>query len=82
MKQAERDVLADAEIRQVHGSETHGDLHQIIREKKGDIESTRNSHTAWKLARALMELDQAYGQGDYDRACDLLTDIQKIKVFK
>ena len=61
---------------------THGDLHQLIREKQGDIESTRNSHTAWELARSLMELDQAYGQGDYDRACDLLDDIGQIKAFK
>ena len=29
-----------------------------------------------------MELDQAYGQGDFDRASDLLGDIRKIKVFQ
>jgi hypothetical protein len=74
-------VLADLATGE-RDDRTHGDLPRIIRERKGDIESTPNSHTAWKLARALMDLDQAYGQGDYDRACDLLDDIGQAKVFQ
>ena len=33
------------------------------------------------MVRALMELDQAYGEGDYDRACELIADIRKIKAI-
>ncbi len=80
MKQSDG-VLADLATGE-RNDRTHGDLPRIIRERKGDIESTPNSHTAWKLTRVLMDLDQAYGQGDYDRACDLLDDIGQAKVFK
>ena len=80
MKQSDG-VLADLATGE-RNDRTHGDLPRIIRERKGDIESTPNSHTAWKLTRALMDLDQAYGQGDYGRACDLLDDIGQAKAFK
>ena len=59
-----------------------GDLHEASRATGGDLDSTPNSHTAWKLERALMELDQAYGQGDFDRACELIGDIRKIRAFQ
>ena len=58
-----------------------GDFTSSSAERKGDIESTANSHTAWKLVRALMELDQAYGEGDFDRAGEIIAGIGKIKAF-
>jgi len=36
------------------------------------------SAAAWKLARLLDELDIAYGQGDYDRACGVIEEIKKL----
>ena len=36
------------------------------------------SAAAWKLARLLDELDIAYGQGDYDRACGIIEEIRKL----
>jgi len=65
-----------------HYTRDSGDLHEAGRATKGDLDSTPNSHTAWKLERALMELDQAYGEGDFERAGEIIGDIRKIKVFQ
>ena len=56
-----------------------GDLIEIKRgqEQMKDLEKSKNTHTAWKLARALAELDQAYGQGDFDRAVSLIARHRK-----
>ena len=61
-----------------------GDLIEIKRgkEQMKDLDKTRNTHTAWKLSRALAELDTAYGQGDFDRACSLIGEIGKIAVLQ
>jgi hypothetical protein len=61
-----------------------GDLIEIKRgkEQMKDLEKSKNTHTAWKLARALAELDTAYGQGDYDRACTLIGDIGNMPLFR
>jgi hypothetical protein len=37
-----------------------------------------NSHDAWLPLRNLEEIDVAYGQGDYDRACELIAEIATI----
>jgi len=61
--------------------------HQILRMHKKDdlrrvkevgMETTKNSHTAWRLLRTLVELETVYGQGDYDKACELVTEVAKI----
>jgi hypothetical protein len=55
-----------------------GDLHGKV-----DRDGTANSQTAWKLLRALERLEVAYGQGQFDRACDVLAEIQAFqKVIK
>lgn len=41
--------------------------------------TTAHSGYAWRLARALQNLDVAYGQGDYDSARIALTDISRIE---
>jgi len=65
-----------------HYTRDSGDLQEASRATKGDLDSTANSHTAWKLGRALMELDQAYGEGDFDRAGEIIGNIRRIQVFK
>jgi hypothetical protein len=55
---------------------TVNDLRRIERAK---LDKTANSQTAWKLIRALTELDAAYGQGDFKKACDLTGEIAKIQ---
>jgi hypothetical protein len=42
----------------------------------------KNSYTAWKLIRALADLDDAYGQGDTERACTAIDEIKSISLFK
>ena len=64
-----------------HYRRDSGDLQEVSRATKGDLDSTANSHTAWKMVRALMELDQAYGEGDYDRAGEIIAGIGKIKAL-
>jgi len=39
---------------------------------------TINSETAWRLARLLQALDTAYGQGDIDRACELISQLRVV----
>jgi hypothetical protein len=74
-------LLADSADKS--GKEFAGDLRWL---KKGgakdEMETTPNSHTAWRLARLLEELDVAYGQGDFDKAVTLLQEIKKLGVFK
>ncbi|MBN2447040.1 MAG: hypothetical protein JXO22_09955 [Phycisphaerae bacterium] len=51
-----------------------------LRPLKGDErETTVNSHYAWRLIRALSELDVAYGQGDFATACAKLGEIAGIE---
>ncbi len=50
------------------------ELRALARNKKGSI---RNSAYAWRLIRALADLDIAYGQGDFDKACAALDEIAK-----
>ncbi len=78
--QANQILLKDSEDKS--GKEFLGDLRWLIKGKRNDIETTPNSMTAWKLARLLDELDIAYGQGDYDRACGVIEEIAKFGVFK
>jgi hypothetical protein len=80
MKQAE-DVFAP--LRQKPDGQYMGDLLAIKRspEKQKDLEKTINSHTAWKLVRALAELDDAYGRGDTDGACSAINEIGRIGLF-
>jgi len=42
-------------------------------------DTTRNSQYAWRLLRALEELDVAYGQGRFDRACEVLDGIRETR---
>jgi hypothetical protein len=60
-------VIADAKM---------DDLRQV---KKGEFDSTANSHSAWRVIRALQQLDVAYGQGDYDRACESLETLAEYR---
>ena len=53
-----------------------------LRRLKGDErETTKNSYYAWRLIRALEELDVAYGQGDFDTASDVLDEIASIETL-
>jgi len=81
MKQAEE---VFARLRQKPDGQYMGDLLAIKRspEKQNDLEKTINSHTAWKLVRALAELDDAYGRGDTDGACSAITEIERIGLFR
>jgi hypothetical protein len=80
-RQANAILLKDSEDKS--GKEFAGDLRWL---KKGgtrdEMETTANSHTAWRLARILQELDLCYGQGDYDSAVRFLGKIKKLAVFK
>lgn len=78
--QANQILLKDSEDKS--GKEFLGDLRWLIKGKRNDIEATANSMTAWRLARLLDELDIAYGQGDYDRACGIIGEIAKLGMFK
>jgi hypothetical protein len=60
---------------QVLRSQEINDLRRI---KESKIKETKNSQTAWMLLRALAELDNAYGQGNYANACELFPDIAKL----
>jgi hypothetical protein len=61
--------------------------HEVIRTSKMDdlrtagkaLHTARNTDYAWRLIRALEELDVAYGQGDFDKACAALEQIGKIE---
>jgi hypothetical protein len=64
-----------------HYERDSGDLQEASRATGGDLEATANSQTAWTLLRALTELDQAYGEGDFDRAGEIIAGIRKIKAF-
>jgi len=66
----------------------HGQAHQLLRTQKTndlrrtrqvEIPKTKNSQTVWMLLRTLTELDTAYGQGKYDRACQLIRDIAELR---
>jgi len=41
--------------------------------------TTRNSETAWRMVTLLEALDESYGRGDYDRAAEVLAEIQKLQ---
>ncbi len=73
-------LLADSTDKS--GKEFAGDLRWLKRGVTPDImEITPNSHTAWKLALMLKDLDFAYGQGDYDTAVTVLQAIKESGVF-
>jgi hypothetical protein len=73
-------LLKDSEDKS--GKEFLGDLRGIIKNKSADLETTPNSHTAWRLARLLEDLDVAYGRGDFDTAGGLLGKIRSFGIFK
>ncbi len=81
MKQAE-DVFEP--LRKKPEGSYMGDLLAIKRspDKQKDLEKTINSHTAWRLVRALAELDDAYGRGDTDGACSAVAEIGRIGLFR
>lgn len=82
MKQAEA-VLAQLRLASTEES-FMGDLLAIKRDqdKSKDLEKTVNSHTAWRLIRALAELDAAYGAGDTDGACTAIAEVARIGHFR
>ncbi len=51
----------------------------VRRPPKDGLATTKNTHYAWRLIRALQRLDVAYGQGDFDAACTALDEIRKIE---
>ncbi len=75
MKQAEA-ILGQLRLASTEDS-FMGDLLAIKRspDKPKDLEKTVNSHTAWRLIRALAELDAAYGAGDTDGACAAIAEV-------
>lgn len=82
MKQAE-DVFN--RLRNLSGERYFmGDLLAIKRsqDKSKDLNASVNSHTAWRLVRALAELDAAYGSGDTDGACSIIAEIGRIGFFR
>ena len=46
---------------------------------KNEMTTTSNSHTAWLLMRFLQRLDVAYGEGSYDKACEILDELMEAK---
>ena len=82
LQQANTILLADSSDKS--GREFAGDLRWIKRAGKtpDPLLSTPNSHTAWKLALFLKDLDIAYGQGDYEAAIAAIREIKKLGVFK
>ena len=79
MHQAE-DVLRKE--RKANYSRFMGDLLRIKNSTIKDPALSANSHTAWKLLRALAELDSAYGCGDTERACAAIDEIKRIGLFR
>ncbi|GMU23139.1 MAG: hypothetical protein AMXMBFR13_32220 [Phycisphaerae bacterium] len=51
----------------------------LVQYKLGKPQVARNSAYAWRLLRGLQELDVAYGQGEFERVCELLTEISAIQ---
>ncbi len=79
MRQAE-EVLRES--REAKYTRYMGDLLRIKKSAVRDTARTKNSHTAWKLLRALAELDSAYGCGDTERACAAIDEIKRIGLFR
>ncbi len=61
--------------------------HEVIRKAKMDdlrplpAEKRRsiwNSQTAWQVIRKLQELEIAYGEGEYERACAILAELESV----
>lgn len=74
-------LLADSTDKS--GKEFAGDLRWLKRGGTPDaLETTSNSHTAWKLALLLKDLDIAYGQGDFDAAVVILGEIKQLGIFR
>jgi hypothetical protein len=65
-----------ARANEILRSRPQDDLRKL---KPGELETTENSHYAWRLVRVLADLDVAYGQGDFDRACALLADLRELE---
>jgi len=64
----------------------HEQAHEVIRTAKMDDlrplpedarRSTWNSQTAWQVIRHLQEMDIAYGEGEYERACVILAELKE-----
>jgi hypothetical protein len=53
-------------------------MYDVIRLDVQTRRSTVNSESAWQMARLLQELDVAYGQGDFDRACVVLGRLETL----
>jgi len=81
-----QDVLREMhyrELRQHFTAKAHAiiaaakmdDLRQV---KKGKMDTTENSHTAWRIIRTLQDLDVAYGEGDVDCVYGLLKTLNGI----
>ena len=60
---------------QILRSQETNDLRHI---REAEIQRTKNSHTTWMLLRKLAELDNVYGQGKFEEACRLISDIAKL----
>jgi len=54
-------------------------VEDLRRVNKSDRATTKDSHTAWLMLRTLAELETAYGQGDFDKACGLIAEIGKLE---
>lgn len=54
------------------------DLRKLTPSQRG---TTANSHTAWEMLRLLERLDVAYGQGRFDDAEQVLTQIAKLRAI-
>lgn len=79
--QANAILLADSADKS--GREFAGDLRWLKRGGTPDpLVATANSHTAWKLALILKDLDIAYGRGDDEAVIRALEEIGKLGVFK
>lgn len=68
-----------AEARETLAEAKMDDLRPI---KKGDLDATQNSYTAWRVIRTLQDLDVAYGEGDFDQACAHLATLADIPAPK
>jgi hypothetical protein len=64
---------------QAHGVLAAAGMDDLRRLDPGEMETTKNSHYAWRLIRALEKLDVAYGEGDFAAAVAALEEIAAIE---
>jgi hypothetical protein len=73
--QALRRNLSDQANRIIAGA----DINELRRLSRKEQTGQKNSSYAANIIRALVDLDVAYGQGDFDQACTILNRIYTLQ---